>query len=166
LVHERISPQPGHTVVELLATLAIVAILAAAALPSFARWLLDLRRDAAVTLSLHAVHVARQLAAVRSETITLCGRRDDQRCTGSMNWSGGLLVAAPNGRLQRDLPLASASGLHSNRAEIQFEAGTGHATPATLSVCDRRGPASARTVVVSRSGRPRATAPGEGTPSC
>jgi type IV fimbrial biogenesis protein FimT len=159
-------PQPGHTLVELLATLGLIAVLATAAAPSFTSWLLDIRRDSALTASLHAVHAARQLAAVRGESITLCGSRDGMRCTGLTDWSQGLLIAAQDGRARRGLTVPGASRLRANRVEVRFEAGTGHATPATLSICDRRGAASARTVIVSRSGRPRATGPGEGTPSC
>ncbi|HEY7752555.1 MAG TPA: GspH/FimT family pseudopilin [Steroidobacteraceae bacterium] len=161
-----IRPQPGHTLVELLATLGVIAVLAASAAPSFAHWLLDIRRDSAVTASLHAVHVARQLAAVRGEAVSLCGTLDELRCSGLTDWSRGLLLATQSGRARRGLTVPAASSLRANRAEIRFEAGTGHASPATLSICDRRGAAAARTVIVSRSGRPRATAPGEGAPSC
>lgn len=158
--------QNGHTLSELLAALLIVAILVAAAAPSFAGWLLDLRRDAAVTASLHALHLARQLAALRHEAVSVCGTRGDLLCSGRTDWSAGLMIAADGGQMRRELPVGPAVLLHSNRTAIRFEAGTGYATPATLSVCDRRGPSSARTVIVSRSGRPRATGPGEGRPSC
>jgi type IV fimbrial biogenesis protein FimT len=158
--------QAGHTLSELLVTLGLVALLAAAAAPAFAGWLLDLRRDAAVAASLHAIHVARQLAAVRAENVSLCGSRTGRACSGLTDWSGGLLVTTDGGQARRSLPLAGQARLRSNRAEIRFAAGSGHASPATLTICDRRGPGAARAVVVSRSGRPRATAPGEGVTTC
>ena len=71
----------GHTLIELLVTLGTVAIIATAAGPSFAAWLLDLRRDATVSSSLHAIHMARQLAAVRGENVSLCGSRAGLTCS-------------------------------------------------------------------------------------
>lgn len=156
----------GYSIVELLATLALVGILALAAVPTLAGWLLDLRRDAAVSTALHAVQVARQIAAVRGEDVRLCGSHDERRCSGLGNWTGNLLVASDDSPARRSLPTGADTRLRSNRAVIQFEAGTGHATPATLVICDRRGAGAARTVVVSRSGRPRATGPGEAVVAC
>lgn len=156
----------GHTLIELLVTLGLVAVLAATAAPAFAGWLLDLRRDAAVSATLHAIHVARQLAAVRAENVSLCGSSAGLSCTGLTDWSDALLVATEGRHAQRVVPLRGHALLRSNRAEIRFAAGSGHASPATLTICDRRGPTAARTVIVSRSGRPRATAPGEGMSAC
>ena len=158
--------QTGHTLVELLVTLGLVAILSAAAGPSLAGWLLDIRRDAAVMATLHAVHVARQLASVRAEDVSLCGSRDEIGCSGSTDWSGTLLVATDGGQARRSLPVGDAARLRANRAEIRFEAGTGHASPSTVTICDRRGTTAARAVIVSRSGRPRATGPGDGAVAC
>lgn len=158
--------EAGHTLTELLVTLGLAAILAAAAAPSFAGWLLDLRRDAAVTIALHAIHAARQLAAVRGENVSLCGSRAERACSGLTDWSDGLLVATDGGQVRRSLPLAGAARLRSNRTAIRFAAGSGHASPATLTICDRRGAGAARAVIVSRSGRPRATRPGEGVTAC
>jgi type IV fimbrial biogenesis protein FimT len=158
--------QIGHTLVELLVTLGLVAILSAAAGPSLAGWLLDIRRDAAVMATLHAVHMARQLASVRAEDVGLCGSHDEIGCSGSTDWSGTLLVATDGGQARRSLPVGDAARLRSNRAEIRFEAGTGHASPSTVTICDRRGTTAARAVIVSRSGRPRATGPGEGAATC
>lgn len=148
----------GLTLTELLVVLALVAIIAGFAVPAFRGMLLDSRRTAAVTTALHAMHLARQLSAVRGVTMRLCGSRDESRCSDRMDWSSGLLVIDEAGRVLRSMRPASASrspDIRSNRSAIQFEAGSGFATPATIVVCDRRGADAARAIIVSRSGRPR-----------
>lgn len=143
---------------ELLAVFGIVAIVAGAAVPAFADLLLDSRRNAAVGTAMHAIHQARQLAAIRGEPIRLCGTRDERDCSGLADWSSGLLVADEQHRLRRVLPIRSQGRgpqIRSNRPTIRFDAGSGFASPATLTVCDRRGGAAARAVIISRSGRPR-----------
>lgn len=151
----------GHTLPELLTILGIAAIIAAAAIPTFSTLLLDSRMNAAVATAMHAVNLARQFSATRSETIRLCGSADERECSGASDWSGGLLLTDDGGRLRQSLGLSGGSGaprLLSNRAILSFEAGSGFATPATLTVCDRRGAGAARAVIVSLSGRPRTSA--------
>jgi type IV fimbrial biogenesis protein FimT len=151
-------PDAGHTLTELMAILGIAAILAAAAVPLFSTLLLDSRMNATVATAMHAVNLARQFSATRGETIRLCGSADERQCSGTVDWSVGLLLADDAGGFRRSLGLADSSGaprLRSNRAMLSFEAGSGFATPATFVVCDRRGASAARAVIVSRSGRPR-----------
>jgi len=151
----------GHTLPELLTMLGIAAIVAAAAVPAFSRLLLDSRMNATVSTAMHAVNLARQFSATRSETIRLCGSADERECSGASDWSGGLLLADDGGRLRQSVGLSGGDGaprLRSNRAILSFEAGSGFATPGTLTICDRRGAQAARAVIVSRSGRPRISA--------
>lgn len=148
----------GYTLLELLVALALMAILATIAYPGFAALLLDSRRDATVTIAMHAVHAARQFAATRGESIRLCGTLDAAHCSGGVDWSSGLLVVNAGGTIHRTLPLSRpvhGPTLRSNRSTINFEPGTSFASPATLTICDRRGSSTARAVIVSRSGRPR-----------
>ena len=148
----------GHTLPELLSVLGIAAMVATAAVPLFSTLLLDSRMSAAVATSMHAVNLARQFAATRSETIHLCGSADARECSGAADWSGGILLAANDGGFRQSVGLGGGNGaprLRSNRATLSFEAGSGFATPATLVVCDRRGATAAQAVVVSKSGRPR-----------
>ena len=148
----------GYTLLELLVALALTAILATIAYPGFSAWLLDSRRDATVTTSLHAVQAARQFAATRNESVELCGSLDAVHCSGGGDWSAGLLVIAADGTVHRNLPSLQpvhAPTVRSNRAVIRFEPGTSFASPATMTICDRRGSRAARAVIVSRSGRPR-----------
>jgi type IV fimbrial biogenesis protein FimT len=155
---DRISAARGVTLVELLVVLGVIAVIAGFAVPLFSGLLLDSRRTAAVATALHAVNLARQLAAIRGEAIRLCGSRDAQQCSGVADWSGGLLVADAGDSLRRSLPFPDAAGdsaIRANRQDVTFEGGTGFATPATLTICDRRGGASARAIIISRSGRPR-----------
>ncbi len=148
----------GHTLTESLVLLGIVAILASAAVPSFSNLLLDSRMNAAITTAMHAVNLARQFSSTRSETIRLCGSDDAQACSDRPDWSPGLLLLDDGMLLRRSLPLAGGQGapdIRSNRPTVSFEGGSGFATPATLTVCDRRGARAARAVIISRSGRPR-----------
>ena len=153
-----VPPEAGHTLTELMAILGIAAILAAAAVPLFSTLLLDIRMNAAVASAMHAVNLARQFAATRSETIRLCGSADQRECSGLVDWSPGLLLADDGGEFHQNLGQSDDGGaprLRSNRPTLSFEPGTGFATPATIVVCDRRGPRAARAVIVSKSGRPR-----------
>lgn len=158
---DRIPPARGYSLTELLVVLGLAAILAASAAPAFTGFLLDSRRDAALTTATHAVNLARQFAALRGESMRLCGSLDQRRCSGSTQWSEGFLIANENDGLQSSLAMAgspSPPAVRSNRDTILFEAGSGDATPATITICDRRGSAAARAVIISRSGRPRVSA--------
>ena len=139
--------------------LGIAAILAVAAVPVFSNLVLESRMNAAVATAMHAVNLARQFSATRSENLSLCGIDAAGDCTGSSDWSAGFVVAGNPGGLRHRLELVRAGGarIRSNRATLDFEAGTGFATPATLTICDRRGARAARAVIVSRSGRPRSS---------
>lgn len=155
---DRITLARGHTLPELLAMFGIVAVIAGSAAPTFSNLLLDTRMNAAVTTAMHAVNLARQFSATRSETIGLCGSDNEQSCTARTDWSIGLLLTDDGTSFRRSLPLTGGKGapqVRSNRPVVSFEGGSGFATPATLTVCDRRGPRAARAVIISRSGRPR-----------
>lgn len=156
---DRIPASGGHTLPELLAMLGIAAILAVAAVPVFSNLLLESRMNATVSTTLHAVNLARQFSATRSEAVSLCGIDALGGCSGGPDWSAGFVVTGEPGEFRHHFALAGPARprIRSNRAILDFEAGTGFATPATLTICDRRGARAARAVIVSRSGRPRSS---------
>lgn len=156
MIHEN-PVSRGHTLPELIAMLGIAATLALAAVPVFSNLLFESRMNAAVATAMHAVNLARQFSATRSEGIHLCGSGDTDRCSERVDWSGGLLLTGEPDRFRQrlDLPEGGSPRIRSNRSTLEFEAGTGFATPATLTLCDRRGTRAARAVIISRSGRPR-----------
>ena len=154
------APRQGHTLPELLAMLGIAAVIAGAAVPVFSNLLLESRMNAAIATAMHAVNLARQFSATRSEAIRLCGSDDAQECSGRPDWTRGLLLADDVDAFRESILLAGGNGaprIRSNRAAIDFEGGSGFATPATITLCDRRGARAARAVIVSRSGRPRSS---------
>ena len=156
---DRIPASGGHTLPELLAMLGIAVILAVAAVPVFSNLLLESRMNATVSTALHAVNLARQFSATRSEAVSLCGMDGLGGCSGDPDWSAGFVVTVEPGEFRHHLGLAGPTRprIRSNRAILDFEAGTGFATPTTLTICDRRGARAARAVIVSRSGRPRSS---------
>ncbi len=81
----------GFTLVELLAGLAVLAVLLTLAVPSFHSLLASRQGAAAMNQLLGAVASARSLAITRRRVVTLCPGRNG-RCLGRNQWHQGFLI--------------------------------------------------------------------------
>lgn len=158
----------GHTLTEVIVVLGLLGIAAAASGPGLGAMLRDTRRAAAVNDLLHTLALARVAAASSAGRAVVCGSEDGHHCSGSMDWSGGVIAFVDlDGR---DPPTVDAGerilsahgaypqqGVASNRAAIVFEPDARFATPATITVCDRAWAGNGRAVILSRTGRARAS---------
>jgi len=119
--------------------------------------LADVRRLVAITGILGAIDSARRVAASRGRPVSLCVI--DSRGACGTRAARGFAVDDSQGTpqasrlIERLLP--ESQRLHSNRDSISIAGGGLAATPATLTLCDRRGSAAARAIILSRTARPR-----------
>lgn len=84
--------QRGMTLVELLITAAIVAILATLGVPSFTETLRAWQRDSATKALTSHLQLARAEAIKTSRMIVVCPSANGAACTGSTDWKGGWIV--------------------------------------------------------------------------
>lgn len=84
--------QDGVTLIEMLVTLAVAAILLAAAVPSFTALVQNNRAAAQVNDLVGAMHTARGEAIKRGFPVTLCASSNQTSCSGGASWSGGWIV--------------------------------------------------------------------------
>lgn len=157
----------GMTMVELLTTLAIAAMLAMIAAPSFRALQLDSRRTVAVNGFLHTLFLARGEAIKRGQIVAVCRSGDGQRCDyRDADWSAGWIVFVNGNRddpPERDPAeelIFSATGwaggsITSNRRSYSFRPATQGVVNGTIVFCDPRGSAHARAIIISHTGRPR-----------
>lgn len=176
----------GFTLIELMFTVAILAILLMVAAPSFDD---TIRRNAvesqqAVILS--ALNSARQEAVNRATPVSICRSTNGTGCAGSGgNWNTGWIIFTDGGtagsvdgsdaivRVQNTaeaavaITLADAGG--TSRHFMQFNATgaltdpSGAASSGVFKLCDRDNVAqTARAVVVASSGRPAQSIAGTG----
>lgn len=86
---DRVRPHPsaGFGLVELMVTVAIVAILTAIALPSYRQSIQNNRTDGEANNFVSAINIARGEATTRSRPVTLCPSADGASCTGDTDWT-------------------------------------------------------------------------------
>jgi type IV fimbrial biogenesis protein FimT len=84
--------QLGLTVIELLVVVAIVAILASLATPSFTNSLLRNRATAEVNQLAGDLQFARAEAIKEGQTVTICTSSNGTTCQMSTNWNGGWII--------------------------------------------------------------------------
>jgi prepilin-type N-terminal cleavage/methylation domain-containing protein len=151
------SRDTGFTLLELLFGLAIVAILAGLAAPGF---LASLRATAvrAATYDLMAgLQQARANSILESRPGVLCPS-DGAGCLGAnvpaRGWMSFLEVAGSPVNLRRHA-LPAGVIVRASRTPLRFWPTSLAASPATLTICDERGVAPARAIVISQSGRAR-----------
>ena len=166
--------QPGFTMIELLITISIAAILLAVAVPNFITFVQNGRLTGQANDFVTALNYARSEAIKRGVRVTICSRATDTSCSGSTTWDSGLLVFVDNnGDGARDagetvLQVRQAlengntlRGAVQQRVTYQSTGFSGFAD--TFRLCDTRGTASGRSITVIPQGRV-SIAPG--TTSC
>src|SRR5215831_3755302 len=82
----------GFTLIELMASLAIAAVLVSAGLPAYAHWLGQSRLDNQAELMAGAANEARSEAIRRSLRVTLCKTRDATGCDEDARWEQGWIM--------------------------------------------------------------------------
>lgn len=85
----------GFTLIEMMVTVAIMAIVATLAAPSFVEMIRNNRVTTAANDVLSAMQVARSEAIRQRRPITVCAGTD--ACTDSTDWAGGWIVTGPDG---------------------------------------------------------------------
>jgi type IV fimbrial biogenesis protein FimT len=157
----------GTTLMELLTSLAIVAVVASLAAPSFRTLQLDGRRTAVVNSFLHALFLARSESIKRGKVVSMCRSRDGRSCDyGAADWNVGWIVFVnsdrddPPQRDARENVIAHSGAwpggsITSNRPAYSFRPVAQAVVNGTIVFCDVRGSAHARAIIISHTGRPR-----------
>jgi len=99
------SRQGGYTLIELLTTVAVAAVVTTAAVPGLRSFVQNNRIAAQTNELVASLVLARSEAVTRGVATTVCASSDGASCSGSTNWTGGWLVfadAAPLGALDAD----------------------------------------------------------------
>lgn len=173
--------QGGFTLIELLVTISIAVILMTIAIPNFMDFVRNNRLSGQANDFVLACAYAKSEAVKRSVRVTVCSRQNDTTCAGSTTWDNGWLVFVDNNPneagnvagtvdgsdtiLQVRAPLEGGNTLRAGgNLRITFQTtGFSPGFNDTYRLCDSRGTAVARQLVISQQGRVTTTT---GTASC
>lgn len=114
----------GFTLLELLTTIAVVAMIASYGVPGFQNMMANSRSVTHTNDLVTALNLGRSEATRRGTTINVCASSDAATCSGSTDWSTGWVVRTPAGVVLRTWPERSggAGVLTANVSTIQFQA--------------------------------------------
>jgi type IV fimbrial biogenesis protein FimT len=160
----------GFTLIELMVTLAVAAIIMTVAVPSFNNLIRNNRLTVQNNELVSTLLVARSEAVKRSTTVTVCASSDQATCDTS-NWESGWIVFADFNAdrvvdagggtcaVGEDCILFTGnafnggntlrSSLFTNSGFVQYSAQGTIDSPGTFTVCDSRGTSSAKAANVN-----------------
>ncbi len=158
----------GFTLIELMVTLAVAAIVLTIAVPSFTTTVQNNRLSTQLNELVGSLHLARSEAIKRRVTMTVCGSTDQSSCNTS-NWENGWLVFADtdeDGAVDAGETIVAvyenAGGNYTLRTNafsssqfIQYALAGDIDSAGTFTLCDSRGTTNARAVNINATGRPR-----------
>ena len=84
----------GFSLLELLMTVTLAALVLTLGLPSFGNLVADKRLRAETDALFHAVHLARKASIVRRRVVSLCPSSDRRSCDHGTDWSNGWILFA------------------------------------------------------------------------
>ena len=146
------SRSAGFTLIEILVTIAIAAILLALAAPSFTTMVKNNRLKAQTDGLTAALNYARNTALSQALTVEVCPIGNLNSTTCGTNWaSGWIVVSDPSGTptlLQSHQTVAGGPTLSSSVASVLFDPRGLSTTPSSFTECDNRGATYARSVQI------------------
>lgn len=169
----------GFTLIELMITLAVAAIVLTIAVPSFRSIIQDTRLTTQINELAASLNLARSEAIKRGLSVTICKSNDqDATPTCGGNWHDGWLVfedfnnngafnSGADTLIKVTSALPASTTLIFPRNQITYDS-TGFATGVangTFTLCDDRGVSQAKGLIASNNGRIR-TAPSANLTSC
>lgn len=161
----------GFTLIELMMTLAIGAILLMLAAPSLGNLIAHTRMATAEGTLAGSLHHARAAAIMHNKRVVVCPSNDARHCLSSDEWQRGWLIAndadhdgqpdtgAPAIALLPALPEGTRVITSTGRTRVAFHPdGDAAGSNARFTICHAR-QHDGKSVVVSNSGRVRIEAP-------
>lgn len=128
-------PMAGFTLIELMVTLTVIAVLGMVAVPSFNQAFLSNRLTGYANSFAASATYARSEAIKRNTTVTLCSSGDGAACASSGGWQQGWIVLAGTTVLQKQAALASGYHFTGDNSSIVFQPTGVGATDSTLVLC-------------------------------
>lgn len=149
----------GFTLIELMISLSILAILLGMAVPSFNNAVLGGKLSAFSSNLVASTQLARSEAVKRNQTVRMCTSSNGTSCGSSGGWEAGwIILLADDSVLQRQqaLPAEFLIAQTGGNATLSFPPSVIGATTATFTVC-RATPAGKqnRVVTVTAAGNTR-----------
>lgn len=156
----------GFSLLELLVTVLLAALILGVGIPSLAESLARQRQSAEINALFHALYLARKESIRRRQVVSICPSRDGIRCAPGRDWTHGWLMFE---NTDRDSPPENDPGepvilVHNGDPQVEIRANRRgftsrstrkRATNGTLVYCDPKGRIAPRALVVSYTGRPR-----------
>lgn len=144
----------GFSLVELMVTVAVAAILLGIAIPSFDRFILKNRLNTYASAFSASARLARSEALKRNTAVTLCKSSDGLSCVTSGGWEQGWIVLSGTTVIRRQQAVGAGYLLSSSVSSLTFQPNGFGSTPATVTAC-RSSPLGdeERVVTVSATGR-------------
>ena len=170
------SQQQGFTLIEILITMVIVAIVTSFAVPGMTRLINAQTAISQVSKINSAIAYARSEAVTRTSNIAICSSDDGATCANSTTWSTGWIIYVDTDplagvqagdeilKIQDDLSQSARLGADVNAAI--FDPLGQPDTAINFALCDRDATADfARRVTITRSGASRTSKGGVTCPS-
>lgn len=116
--------QKGFTLLELLFTIAVAAIILSVGVPGFMNFINNNRAVTDTNDLVTAMNLGRSEATRRGAPVVLCSSTNGADCDGGNDWSTGWVLRIPGGDVLRTWPARSggAGTLQGDVSQLQFQA--------------------------------------------
>ena len=124
----------GFTLVEMVVTLLILAILVGVGVPTFLDATLGSRLGSAANNLVVSLYLARSEAIKRNTTVKVCASTDGATCATSSSWQGGWIVIAPysSGTTSDDVVFQKQAALGGNISVLHKNAALSSSLTTTI----------------------------------